>query len=410
MSSNSRYGYRVLDSLQEELDALRQSLEKNVTFQEQQQRTTPPRNRNVPVQDHSSLEGEAFARSEGTGNNRRDASYDEMKQSSRSHYNHVRDFPDDFGEGRHAPPATANPTAPWSSLHCSTVDSVASLEEQPELATHGDDRRTRAPSVSTSTHNKPTTTSATRSAAKASLGDSDFASPFAQQSHGQHASYPQPKELYANDRAGNGLHAGIDESPPQEPPDIVSPPFRMFSPSLNRSSRSATSSAKKGPRGVPLQTPPSEWEPMLEDMKSVLKQKDEQILSLVDENDYLRAQLQRLQQRLDASVLLEQQQQPPPPQPTRTPPTSMRSPKYESYEQQQRGPPASARRSTAAASASPHTTNTRNRRVFSPGTQFVAELATMMEIEVGHHAPLSFLVDKHWDKFAKKYGYDGYDE
>ena len=35
---------------------------------------------------------------------------------------------------------------------------------------------------------------------------------------------------------------------------------------------------------------------------------------------------------------------------------------------------------------------------FSPGTKFVAELARLMKMEEGHHAPLSVILDKHWDQ------------
>jgi hypothetical protein len=35
---------------------------------------------------------------------------------------------------------------------------------------------------------------------------------------------------------------------------------------------------------------------------------------------------------------------------------------------------------------------------FTPGTKFVAELARLMKIENGHHAPLSVVLDKHWHK------------
>lgn len=35
---------------------------------------------------------------------------------------------------------------------------------------------------------------------------------------------------------------------------------------------------------------------------------------------------------------------------------------------------------------------------FTPGTRFVAELARLMRMENGHHAPLSVMLDKHWDR------------
>eukprot|EP00934_Nitzschia_sp_Nitz4_P007604 Nitzschia sp. Nitz4//scaffold76_size158648//125853//127004//NITZ4_002564-RA/size158648-processed-gene-0.271-mRNA-1//-1//CDS//3329557899//7594//frame0 len=38
------------------------------------------------------------------------------------------------------------------------------------------------------------------------------------------------------------------------------------------------------------------------------------------------------------------------------------------------------------------------REAFSPGTRFVAQLAALMKVEEGHHVPLSYILDKHWDK------------
>jgi hypothetical protein len=35
---------------------------------------------------------------------------------------------------------------------------------------------------------------------------------------------------------------------------------------------------------------------------------------------------------------------------------------------------------------------------FTPGTRFVAKLAALMKMETGHHAPLSVILDRHWDE------------
>ena len=35
---------------------------------------------------------------------------------------------------------------------------------------------------------------------------------------------------------------------------------------------------------------------------------------------------------------------------------------------------------------------------FTPGTRLVAKLATLMKMEYGHHAPLSVILDRHWDQ------------
>jgi hypothetical protein len=41
---------------------------------------------------------------------------------------------------------------------------------------------------------------------------------------------------------------------------------------------------------------------------------------------------------------------------------------------------------------------------FSPGTKFVAELARLLTMEEGHHAPLSVILDKHWDQLQYHFG------
>ena len=45
--------------------------------------------------------------------------------------------------------------------------------------------------------------------------------------------------------------------------------------------------------------------------------------------------------------------------------------------------------------------------LFSPGTHFVAELAARTDIEVGHHAHLSFIIDEYWDEFVTRHGTTG---
>lgn len=35
---------------------------------------------------------------------------------------------------------------------------------------------------------------------------------------------------------------------------------------------------------------------------------------------------------------------------------------------------------------------------FTPGTRFVAKLATLMRLEMGHHAPLSVILDRYWEE------------
>lgn len=51
----------------------------------------------------------------------------------------------------------------------------------------------------------------------------------------------------------------------------------------------------------------------------------------------------------------------------------------------------------------------RRGRPFSPGTKFVAELSNVMDLDVGYHAPLSVIMDKHWDRVNQirtRHGWD----
>jgi hypothetical protein len=41
---------------------------------------------------------------------------------------------------------------------------------------------------------------------------------------------------------------------------------------------------------------------------------------------------------------------------------------------------------------------------FSPGTKFVVELARLLKMDKGHHAPLSVILDKHWDELQYHFG------
>jgi hypothetical protein len=49
------------------------------------------------------------------------------------------------------------------------------------------------------------------------------------------------------------------------------------------------------------------------------------------------------------------------------------------------------------------------RRTFSPGTKFVAELSNVMKLEEGIHAPLSVIMDKHWDRIDQIRNGHGWD-
>lgn len=66
--------------------------------------------------------------------------------------------------------------------------------------------------------------------------------------------------------------------------------------------------------------------------------------------------------------------------------------------------------------ASPHDLLRRNEEVsitssrnpFSPGTKFVAELSQLMPLEPGLHAPLSIILDKHWERLEEIRGRRGW--
>ena len=43
---------------------------------------------------------------------------------------------------------------------------------------------------------------------------------------------------------------------------------------------------------------------------------------------------------------------------------------------------------------------------FTPGTRFVSQLATLMKLEKSHYAPLSVIMDKHWDSLKHHFQQD----
>ena len=121
----------------------------------------------------------------------------------------------------------------------------------------------------------------------------------------------------------------------------------------------------------------SPWKDALEQMRHTLSEQDERIRQLERDNARLREELGKSSQQHDPQE----------------PPRVRRS-----YE-----PQSSSHRTAGAWFTSPpppSSSSTRNNdnTVFSPGTQFVAELATLMKLEPGHSAPLSVLLDKHWDQ------------
>lgn len=161
----------------------------------------------------------------------------------------------------------------------------------------------------------------------------------------------------------------ISEESTMEP----SPPFQFYSPPLtSQKSFDDVRLESTGIRGSRLfqdngdshgrspQASTLKWGPAIENVKGIVQAKDEKILSLEDENSFLR------------SMLLQRQRRPTVPKEelgfTRRSQLSQDNPR------------------------APDFTN---------GTQFVAELALMMDIEVGNHAPLSFIIDRHWDRLKR---------
>jgi hypothetical protein len=43
---------------------------------------------------------------------------------------------------------------------------------------------------------------------------------------------------------------------------------------------------------------------------------------------------------------------------------------------------------------------------FTPGTRFVSQLSTLMKLENSHHAPLSMILDKHWDTLKHNFQHE----
>ena len=501
----------VLSSLNEEIEQLSKSLEENVTYQELQdhRQRTPPRQTNGGATsaagsvDYSSLlEGEDFVSGsyeDGTLSSTRSRqeqqqqpqyyekqhyqkqgqNYQQQKKAQQPRNSRTRDMSYDSNlPSKQQPPS-------HQKYHVSTVDTASADNSVADAAF--DNREKRAPSVSASASTIPTQSRTESFVSPAEQKQSHMPSRQAQ----QQASYSQSKSThrFINDRHDpppprnhtyNGLHSGGgEESYPQEPPGVVSPPFRLFSPSPTRKPAPSSSHRKqhattntdnqnrsRGPnhtpsrqydktptgatpvsagattgrrtmsstgshrsRGDSVQRRASEWRPMLESVQWTLKEKDERIAVLEDENDDLYAQVEHLQQRLDESAAIEKQEQQQQQQQThdlqaqvlrlqqqldavtlqaeqqRQQHLAQRRSHQSEYNNGRRAPPASA--STSRSNMTPRMpsldANSRS-LVFSPGTHFVAELAARTNIEVGHHAHLSFIIDEYWDEFVNKHG------
>jgi len=191
-----------------------------------------------------------------------------------------------------------------------------------------------------------------------------------------------------------------------------------------------------------------EWKPMLDDMKLVLQTRDERLRLLEQENnalrqqvqkyqddrkqedelriqiqrlrlqveqtDQLKRQVQQLQQQVDVAsrallgetVVQQQSSQQQQQQPFREngngkTPAAIRSQQLQDYDTASRrfANPFSQQQQQQQQQQQFSMVDRRNR--YSPGTQIVAELATIYDIELGQHAPLSLIIDEHWDRLVE---------
>jgi hypothetical protein len=169
---------------------------------------------------------------------------------------------------------------------------------------------------------------------------------------------------------------------PAEPDPVRSPPFNGISgssiPSLG-STPPASPSGKVRTEDSNFYTSKGEkeddvsiWEGLIESMRQAMRLQDEQIRALRKENNDLRRQL--AEQRAGGSNTKRE-----------TEDTGMRSKtnisKEDLFELRKERHP------------------TPNHRKFSPGTKFVAELSQMMDLEAGHFAALSSIMDKRLSSF-----------
>jgi chromosome segregation ATPase len=148
----------------------------------------------------------------------------------------------------------------------------------------------------------------------------------------------------------------------------------------------------------------NDWELTLDRMKETLSQQERRIHDLERENKDLRRMLDEVGRRQPLSPQERQQQQS----------YSLRS-RRSSYQQPEDLASRGMTFRSTQLSTPPRdneyqddfdTLNQRrrvdvlfeNEQDFTPGTRFVAELARLMKMENGHHAPLSVILDKHWDR------------
>ena len=196
-------------------------------------------------------------------------------------------------------------------------------------------------------------------------------------------------------------------SPAQPPPAPVETPAYLRRPSAttNRYGGRDTherSSSVDEPNNYSFTLAPGGWEDALDKMRKTLNEQERAIIELKRENEMLR---RKLKENEDFSTYRDEPVSPP----RHYSNGSQRFSGGETYGR----PPAST---SATYRPNPMSTPVQTersppRRVymggiseripeegFTPGTRFVAELTQLMQMETGHHVPLSIIVDKHWDK------------
>jgi hypothetical protein len=224
---------------------------------------------------------------------------------------------------------------------------------------------------------------------------------------------------------GNSNGRFSSYSTPTEPPPVPveTPAFNLFATATpNRRGR------EERDRVLPVREketqrrkrdyvgPGTDWEDALEKMRWTMAEQERRILQLEHENEALRQKVKSNQKPLRSPFREEPQpsserpynynQGGPPPTPT----SQLRP----SYREEPHGRfPTSASRPTSFLSStrghirSPprriHTNETGSEEAFSPGTSFVAELARLLKMEKGHHAPLSVILDKHWERLRHNF-------
>jgi hypothetical protein len=240
------------------------------------------------------------------------------------------------------------------------------------------------------------------------------------------------------------------EPPPVNTPSVIQSPMPIPTPNPRRKDRSARKQqAESPPVNLDFKGPLNEWEESLNKMRQTLQDQDIRIQQLEQENGILRAQLQD-----QSNFFHEQPQHPerlyhedaiPEPSPWIPREGSREEPdggggrsrysvggreapdggtsRYSIGESRGREEPNGRRPAPTPSTyhSSPLATPMRHIRSppsrirttsshmmhendeFTPGTRFVAELSKLMRMGKDHHAPLSFILDKHWDQLRAQF-------